>query len=323
MVSSIVSTVELPLLGDRTPRIAVLLAAYNGMAFLPAQCASILAQRDVDVRVFVSVDPSTDDTLDWLERQAMAEPRMRVLPTEERFGGAAPNFLRLLRDVDLHDFDAVSFADQDDLWPEDKLTVAWNQLCQRGVSGYSCNVEAFWPDGRRAIVDKAQPQRRWDHLFEAAGPGCTYLLAQPFALVLQRVVREQRELLGSLQYHDWLTYAAARSLAGGWFIDPQPHMAYRQHGNNQIGVNAGWASLSRRLRQVWSGHALSQATIVARATGMWEAPFVRQALRRGRWGLIWLAANAPQCRRRVRDRWAFAALCLLMACRHPSCWESA
>ena len=76
--------------------------------------------------------------------------------------------------------------------------------------------------------------------------------------------------LGRCEYHDWLIYhAAARSLAGGWFTSiPQPHVAYRQHGSNQIGVNAGWASLSRRLRQVWSGHALSQATIVADATGM-------------------------------------------------------
>ena len=169
MVSSIVSTVELPVLGDRTPRIAVLLAAYNGMAFLPAQCASILAQRDVDVRVFVSVDPSTDDTLDWLERQAMAEPRMRVLPTEERFGGAAPNFLRLLRDVDLHDFDAVSFADQDDLWPEDKLTVAWNQLCQRGVSGYSCNVEASGP--MVVAPSSTRPSRNVDGIICSRPPG--------------------------------------------------------------------------------------------------------------------------------------------------------
>ena len=83
------------------------------MAFLPAQCASILAQRDVDVRLRRrgSVDQMT---LDWLERQAMANTR--CVFWQRSFG--VPNFLRLLRDVDLHDFDdAVSFADQDDLWP--------------------------------------------------------------------------------------------------------------------------------------------------------------------------------------------------------------
>ncbi|HBN14018.1 MAG TPA: glycosyl transferase, partial [Pseudohongiella sp.] len=43
-------------------RVAVLLAAYNGMQWLPEQLDSILSQVGVDVTVYVSTDRSSDGT---------------------------------------------------------------------------------------------------------------------------------------------------------------------------------------------------------------------------------------------------------------------
>ena len=86
-------------------KIAILLAAYNGIQWLEKQLLSILSQRGVDVAVFISVDKSTDNTLQWSREFAMKDERINVLEPSERFGGAAKNFFHLIREVDFSTYD--------------------------------------------------------------------------------------------------------------------------------------------------------------------------------------------------------------------------
>ncbi|MDB5940091.1 MAG: Alpha-L-Rha alpha,3-L-rhamnosyltransferase, partial [Polaromonas sp.] len=44
------------------PRMAICLAVYNGRPWLAEQVESILAQKGVEVTVFVSVDASSDNS---------------------------------------------------------------------------------------------------------------------------------------------------------------------------------------------------------------------------------------------------------------------
>ena len=294
------------------PRVAVLLAAFDGMRWLPEQLDSILAQRAVALTVFISVDQSSDGTEDWCDQQAAADTRLCLLPHGQRFGGAARNFFRLLRDVALDGFDYVCFADQDDLWLPEKLQRAVAQLQAHQAQAYSCNVTAFWPDGRQALVDKAQPQVRWDYLFEAAGPGCGYVLEAGLARAVQALVQAQWPAVQAIGLHDWFIYAFARAKGYGWVIDAKPGLLYRQHDSNQVGVNAGWAGLWRRARKILSGWGMEQAALTARLLDMQDAPFVRAGLQRGRLGLLYLLWHTPHCRRRWRDRWFFALVCLAL-----------
>lgn len=295
------------------PRFAVCLAAYNGMQFIEQQVQSILAQDGVEVVIFVSVDQSSDATQAFMEVWAETEPRLRVLPGGQRFGGAAPNFFRLLRDVNFDSFDYVSYADQDDIWDTDKLNRANVMLRSKNVDGYSSNVTAFWEDGRTLLVRKDQPQQRWDHYFEAAGPGCTYVLTQRLASALQERVREVSDWVGAIHYHDWLTYTFARANQFAWIIDSRPGMQYRQHALNQIGVNVGWRSFWSRARKISSGHGFEQARLIARAAQPEASFLVRQGLLRGRFGLCWLALQAHRCRRKPVDRLLFFFSCLIGA----------
>ncbi|MCK5666577.1 MAG: glycosyltransferase family 2 protein, partial [Thiotrichaceae bacterium] len=84
-------------MSEKRPRVAILLAAYNGMAFIALQLQSILHQQGVDLRIFISVDLSTDDTYNWCCHFANNQPKVTVLPYGERFGGAAVNFYRLIK----------------------------------------------------------------------------------------------------------------------------------------------------------------------------------------------------------------------------------
>nr|WP_281365982.1 glycosyltransferase [Halovulum dunhuangense] len=165
------------------PRVAVLMATFNGERWIEAQIASILASEGVAVHVFVSDDLSTDRTVEIA--RAAGRARLTVLPPL-RQGSAARNFFRLLRDVDWSGFDHVALSDQDDIWRADKLSRATARIRADGLDAYSSDITAFWPDGRRRYIRKSHKQRRLDHLFESGGPGNTFVLPRASADVLRK-----------------------------------------------------------------------------------------------------------------------------------------
>nr|WP_145552260.1 glycosyltransferase [Variovorax boronicumulans] len=299
------------------PRFLVILAAFNGAGCLREQVHSILGQRDVEVHLVISVDRSSDGTEALVEALVREDSRVSALPFFEVFGGAAPNFFRLLGEVDLAACDYLSFSDQDDVWLPDKLVRAHQELARTGCSGYSSNVIATWPSGKERLIRKDQPQRRWDHLFEGPGPGCTFVLTPALALACRVRIQAQAHLVGRIGFHDWLIYALARAQGFAWHIDGRPGMFYRQHGSNQVGANAGLRSWLKRVASIASGWGFRQASLIARVAGMESEPFVSMWIGGQRIGLVKLALQCGQCRRRPQDRILFALSCLLMAVHLP------
>jgi rhamnosyltransferase len=290
----------------------VCLAAFNGVRYIQQQLDSILSQADVQVTVFVSVDRSTDGTEAWFSDLQAREPRVVLLPVGAVFGGAARNFFRLLRDIDFAAFDYVAYADQDDIWLPGKLKRARDVLAQSDAQGYSSDVVAFWDSGKSLYIKKSYPQRRWDYLFESAGPGCTFVFSRLLAVQLQGVARQRAAELVDVGLHDWFTYAYARANGFRWVIDDHASLMYRQHAENQVGVNAGWAAFQWRARQILNGWGLTQARLIAYQVGLQDDAFVRRWSRGGRWQTLVLAFQAAQCRRRPRDRVLFALSCLAL-----------
>ena len=248
-----------------------------------------------------------------MSQSAKMDSRIVVLPHGEYFGGAAKNFFRLLRDTDFSEFDYISFADQDDIWLPHKLARAHEVLSKTGADAYSSNVTAFWPDGRTALIEKSQPQQRWDFLFEAAGPGCTYVMRKELACALQAVVKNRWAEVQQVGLHDWFAYAFARANGYRWVIDDYAGMLYRQHANNQVGVNKGWRAWRHRARKVLGGWGLAQSALIAELVGLGDDAFVKRWSGGGRASLVWLACHGGQCRRRGRDKLLFALSCLAMS----------
>ncbi|WP_207385043.1 glycosyltransferase [Legionella fairfieldensis] len=295
------------------PKCAVLLAVYNGMQYIEEQVQTILNQTGVCVTIFVSIDVSSDGSEEWFSNLAERDPRIVLLPYGVKFGGAAKNFFRLIRDVDFSQFDYIAFSDQDDLWYLDKLYKASVFLKKNAFHAYSSNVMAFWPNGRKMLVNKAQSQKTWDFLFEAAGPGCTYVISVKLMSAIKERLIKNWDIVQQVSLHDWYCYAFARANGYQWFIDPAPSMLYRQHGKNQVGVNTGVKAYLNRIKQIKNGWWLTQAYLVASLVDLGSHSFVKSWSKLGRVDLLRLATCAFQCRRRLQEQLFFFFICLTLA----------
>ncbi len=239
---------------NNSPSIAVLLAAYNGMEWIEEQLASISSQKNTSIEIFISVDLSKDKTYEWCQNLARNNSYIKVLPYGERFGGAAKNFYRLIRDVDFSYFDYIALSDQDDIWDSDKLRHAISVIEKDNLDGYSGNVIAFWSDGQERLDKKNFPQKRFDYFFEAAGPGCTYVFKQQAIQKFKKFLIKNWTKVNLVELHDWMIYAYFRSQGMKWKIDSKSLMRYRQHDNNQVGLNYGLKAYlirSKKIKAKW------------------------------------------------------------------------
>ena len=295
-------------------KIIILLAAYNGEKFITHQLKSLLYQTIQPNKIAVNIDQSSDKTESIVKEFAKTNPEIQILNFNKRFGSAATNFIDLLKNTDLKSFEYIALSDQDDLWKEDKLEKAIHKL-EQGYDGYSSNVDAFWKGGRKKVLVKNQPQQKLDHLFESAGPGCTFVLTKRLALSLQEFLKGgQFDQLDN--YHDWLIYAYARSNGFKWYVDSYPGVEYRQHNANVFGANVGIRAFISRIRRVLDGEGFDFAFRLMKELSV-QNSFIRSLFPVSRINLLRLAFQCKQCRRRWRDQIYFFCACILLAIIFP------
>lgn len=301
------------------PAVSVLMATYNGRRWLPEQVDSILGQQGVDVRLVVSDDGSSDGSWEWLTELATREPRVRLLERVAPSGSARANFYRLLREAETGD-DLVALADQDDVWQPGKLAAQAALLAAGGLDAVSSDVTAVDDRGHRVLLRKSNPQRRFDYLFESAGPGSTFVLSPRLAALVRAQLSEPASQAAQVEAHDWLIYAICRAAGWVWAIQGIPWVDYRQHGGNELGANRGLGSALWRLRRITAGWHRRQALLVTRvALRVCTDPARRAELERlcaaladrGVPGRVALLRSASQFRRHPRDRAFLAALIAL------------
>ena len=100
--------------------IDILLATYNGAAYIREQIDSILQQTVADWHLLVHDDGSTDGTVDIVREYVQTDKRIRLVEDGERHLGVAKNFLHLLK---YSTAEYAMFCDQDDIWIDNKVEV--------------------------------------------------------------------------------------------------------------------------------------------------------------------------------------------------------
>jgi rhamnosyltransferase len=233
-------------------KVAVLLASYNGQQYIKKQINSIISQKKVELNLFISDDKSTDSTLEIIQSYCDQYKNIQCI-NKDRIGGPAKNFYFLLNSINKKNFDYVALSDQDDVWSENRLYHAIDQLQQNEALAYSSDVIAVDENEQFIkIIKKSQPQKKYDYIFETPGPGCSFVLTTELVDLINLNFKNNTSLY-NFPYHDWLIYALARNSGKRWFIDKEPKIYYRQHQNNFMGANIGYLMRLKRINRILFG----------------------------------------------------------------------
>lgn len=238
------------------PKIAILLPVYKGFRFLNKQFESIQNQKNVNISIFISLDPSADGSLELINNLEKKYTNVKVLRHSKVFRTPTKNFFYLINKINEKQFDYISFADQDDIWFKDKIFNAVKKIKKLKIDCYSGSVIAFNEKSKKKII-KSNRQTKNDHWFESAGPGSTYLMSSFFINRFKKFIIKKKQA-HSFENYDWLIYAFAKENNFKWFIDKKPVLFYRQHLRNHTGARWGLKSYLYRLKIVLEGSALKK-----------------------------------------------------------------
>ena len=252
--------------------VLILLATYNGEAYIGQQLDSLMEQDYCNFRILVSDDGSADATVSILDHYASSHPdRIQHYRSGQRFGNAQKHFLHLLNQF--HDADYIMFCDQDDVWHTDKVrnTLRFMQQIEvnpeipalvhtdlRVVDG-SLNVTAASfcrlcsLNGNRLSLNQL--------LVQNVVTGCTMMINRALAHLACR----KTDMEAVLMHDGWLAMLASACGVTG-FLD-EATIDYRQHGTNSVGAKNVYSPsyLYQRLRSEKARHAMTDAALQARS----------------------------------------------------------
>jgi len=236
-----------------TANIAIILPVYNGEKYLVQQINSILNQSDVNPIIYIKDDSSYDSSLEIIRKLSVEHENIKMLESCNKQVNASTAFYEMIINIPLDNHDYFSFCDQDDVWKYNKLKQAVKCMEHGNIHGYSSNVLAFWPTNKKKKVIKSYSQKKYDYMFESAGPGCTFVIKRDLFINIRKFIIENKKEVYKFSSYDWFIYAYARTYNYNWLIDKRFTMNYRQHEHNEKGAHIGFNATANRIRNIRSG----------------------------------------------------------------------
>lgn len=234
------------------PRLAIALGTYNGENYLRLQMDSFIRQSYKNWVLYVSDDGSKDKTRDIIKEYQRAHGVDKIILFDGPCQGCTANYASLMTRADIEE-DYMMFADQDDIWLDDKVERAMNYLTHIDETRPALYMAAsihIDKDGK--IIGASEPRNRppslQNALVQNIAGGNTYGLNKA-ARALMRTIGKVDVL-----YPDWWIYLAVLAAGGAVHYDAKPCMLYRQHATNMIGANRGIRAKLWRIRELFFGN---------------------------------------------------------------------
>jgi hypothetical protein len=141
--------------------------------------------------------------------------------------------MSLIGNIDIN-ADYYAFADQDDIWLDDKLdrAVGWLNTIDANIPALYCSRTRLIDENGRPIGYSPLYSRKpsfGNALLQNIASGNTMIFNHRARSLLQQVQHEK------LVIHDWSLYQIVSGCGGVIRYDPEPTVLYRQHRNNVIG----------------------------------------------------------------------------------------
>lgn len=224
-------------------RIVVLMSTYNGEKYIREQLDSILNQIDVELKVLIRDDGSSDSTVNIIEEYENKYANV-VLINKNCIDniGFNKSFLMLMSyGLECEpEVEYFSFADQDDVWDSDKLISALKEI-EKHLSNkedgrirpiyYFANKN--WTDEQLKVLHQDDMRYCKNDYFDMfmLPPvyGCTSVFNRELGIKTL-----EKEFSDDLLY-DVYMYRLTCVMEGILISDSHTCMKYRRHGNNASG----------------------------------------------------------------------------------------
>lgn len=210
--------------------VTVLMSSYNGEEYIEQQIESIFSQKNVDVRLIVRDDGSSDKTVILLKKLSTKYP-IEIIEGENY--GYARSFMELIKYSRKITYGYFAFSDQDDVWYDDKLSTAIGKLSQAKKPSLYLS--------QAIIVDKElNPMNVGFHKrIISLGSTLEHNYAIGCSMVFNLALRDKYDIpYEKMQLgmgHDSWCYLVALAISADVYFDKEGHFLYRQHGNNASG----------------------------------------------------------------------------------------
>ena len=216
-------------------KVAVIMSTYNGEKFVREQLDSIINQTYKNVEIVVRDDGSSDNTVAIIKEYQQANKNITL--HEGKNLGFVKSFFELLK---LADADYYSYADQDDVWIENKIELAVEELNKLDDSKPNMvfgNSDYYNEDMK--FIGKGEKNKKYSFLkalFACCGQGMT-----------MTVNKKTRDMIiennpKSCFFHDWWTYLLCVGL-GNVAYNNVTTVKYRRRKENATSEGKGYISL--------------------------------------------------------------------------------
>ena len=198
-------------------KVAVVLSTYNGEKYVREQLDSILNQTYKNIEIVVRDDGSKDSTGENL--------------------GFIKSFFELLK---IADADYYAYADQDDIWMENKIELAVNSLNELDDSKPNMVFgNSDYYDENMNLIGPGEKHREYSFnraLFECVGQGMTMTInSKTRDLIVNNPPK-------NCFFHDWWTYLICIGLGNVAYNDVTT-VKYRRMKTNATSEGQGYIKL--------------------------------------------------------------------------------
>jgi glycosyltransferase involved in cell wall biosynthesis len=210
--------------------VSIVLATYNGEAFLTKQLESLFNQSYSNIEIIAVDDGSKDNTVGILNDHASRHPNMKVFVNDVNLG-FIKNFEK---GCSLSSGDLIALCDQDDYWDENKIKKMAVAIEDHPIIYCDSQVcdEKLEPSGTK--ISDLVNFRSWSNPLQLA----VFCRIYAHAMIFTRsFFNKAVPFLDVIPPDWWLPYLS--TFYGGMKYFPEPLILYRQHAGNVTGVIGG------------------------------------------------------------------------------------
>ena len=214
---------------SHNPNISIVIATYNGSAYLREQLDSIAAQTVPAYEIIIQDDCSDDETVAIIQDYSSKLP-IKFFKNPENLGYIR-NFESALSKAQ---GEYISLCDQDDLWKPEKLERLINNIGKKSL----VYADSLLIDSNGNSMGKTLSEKLRNHFIEAPSPLCFVYdnCVSAHALLVRRSLVQHLFPFPKHLYFDAWIAACAASHEGIGYID-EPLVEYRQHASNTLSVH--------------------------------------------------------------------------------------